>query len=41
MNACFAEVSWGFERVDDFAWTEIDFREDVEKAERLVRELGR
>ena len=25
------------ERVDDFAWTEIDFQEDVAKAEALAR----
>lgn len=30
------EVSFGFERVDDFPWTEIDFPEDVEKAQRLI-----
>ena len=37
MNAAFGETPFGFERVDDFAWTEIDFQEDVAKAEALAR----
>lgn len=36
MNLAFAETPFGYERVDDFAWTEIDFQEDVAKAERLA-----
>jgi choline kinase len=37
MNLAFGETPFGFERVDDFAWTEIDFQEDVAKAESLAR----
>jgi len=40
MNIAFKEVPWGFERVDDFAWTEIDFQEDVVKARKLVSEIA-
>ena len=40
MNTCFGEVPWGFEPVDDFDWTEIDFQEDVEKAERIAQKIG-
>ncbi len=36
MNTAFGETDFGFERVDDFAWTEIDFQEDVAKAEALA-----
>jgi choline kinase len=36
MDRAFQEVSFGFERVDDLPWTEIDFEEDVEKARRLA-----
>jgi choline kinase len=36
MNLCFATQVWGFELVSDLAWTEIDFREDVEKATRIA-----
>jgi choline kinase len=36
MNLAFGETPFGFERVDDFAWTEIDFPEDVVKAEKLA-----
>jgi choline kinase len=39
MERAFAEVPFGYERVDDFAWTEIDFEEDVVKARKLAREL--
>lgn len=39
MNRAFGEIAWGFEPVDDFAWTEIDFQEDVEKAKKLARQL--
>jgi choline kinase len=37
MDRAFAEVPFGYERVDDFAWTEIDFEEDVVKARKLAR----
>ena len=40
MNRAFSEVPFGHERVDDFAWTEIDFEEDVVKARKLARDLG-
>jgi choline kinase len=36
MNIAFGEIAWGYEPVDEFAWTEIDFQEDVEKAERIA-----
>lgn len=39
MNRAFGEIEWGFEPVDDFPWTEIDFQEDVEKARRLAKQL--
>lgn len=39
MDRAFQEVSFGFERVDDLPWTEIDFEEDVEKARRLANSL--
>jgi choline kinase len=40
MDRAFREAVFGFERVDDLAWTEIDFQEDVVKAERLAESLG-
>lgn len=40
MNLAFQETPFGFERVDEFPWTEIDFREDVEKAKTIARELA-
>lgn len=36
MSQAFGQVPWGFERVDDFAWTEIDFPEDVERAKAIA-----
>jgi choline kinase len=39
MDRAFIEVPFGHERVDDFAWTEIDFEEDVVKARKLARGL--
>lgn len=39
MDRAFAETPFGFERVDDLPWTEIDFQEDVEKARALARSL--
>ena len=36
LNRAFATVEFGYERADDSAWTEIDFREDIAKAERLA-----
>lgn len=37
MDRAFAEVPFGVERVDDLAWTEIDFVEDIEKATRIAQ----
>ena len=39
MDRAFHEVHFGFERVDDLPWTEIDFQEDVEKAKKIAREI--
>lgn len=39
LDRAFKEIPFGFERVDDFAWTEIDFQEDVEKAQAIARQL--
>jgi choline kinase len=39
MDRAFTEVAFGHERVDEFAWTEIDFEEDVVKARKLARSL--
>ncbi len=39
LDRAFAEVPFGYERVDDIAWTEIDFVEDVAKARKLARSL--
>lgn len=39
MQRAFAEIPFGYEKVDDFAWTEIDFEEDVVKARKLVAQL--
>jgi choline kinase len=39
MNIAFQETTFGFERVDEFPWTEIDFQEDVAKANELVKKL--
>ncbi len=36
MNQAFGKTPWGYERVDDFPWTEIDFEQDVLKAEQLA-----
>jgi len=36
MDKAFAEVAFGFERVDDLPWTEIDFQHDIEKALGLL-----
>ncbi len=36
MDKAFAEVAFGFERVDDLPWTEIDFQADIEKALGLL-----
>jgi hypothetical protein len=40
MDLAFPFVPFGYEKVDDLPWTEIDFEEDVEKAIRLAR-VGR
>lgn len=39
MNLAFGEIAFGYERVDTFAWTEMDFQEDVEKATRIAKSL--
>jgi choline kinase len=39
MDRAFGEIAFGYERVDAFAWTEIDFEEDVVKARKLAREI--
>ncbi len=39
MERAFTEAPFGYERVDEFAWTEIDFEEDVVKARKLARAL--
>jgi choline kinase len=39
MERAFGELAFGYERVDDLAWTEIDFEEDVVKARKLARGL--
>lgn len=39
LDRAFQEIPFGFERVDDLSWTEIDFEEDVEKARRLAHSL--
>jgi len=39
MQRAFAELPFGHELASDFAWTEIDFEEDVIKARKLVAEL--
>ena len=39
MDRAFAEIPFGYERVDAFPWTEIDFEEDVIKARKLARLL--
>jgi choline kinase len=39
MDRAFGEIAFGYERVDEFPWTEIDFEEDVVKARKLARAL--
>lgn len=39
MDRAFGEIPFGYERVDAFAWTEIDFEEDIVKARKLARLL--
>jgi choline kinase len=34
------DVTFGYERVDDLPWTEIDFPEDLEKAAALAQTIG-
>lgn len=36
MDKAFAEVAFGYERIDDLAWTEIDFPSDIDKALSLL-----
>ncbi len=40
MDKAFAELAFGFERIDDLAWTEIDFPSDVEKALQLLPRIS-
>jgi choline kinase len=40
IDRAFQEAPFGFERVDDFSWTEIDFEEDVERARALVHQIA-
>ncbi len=37
LDKALADTEFGFERVDEFPWTEIDFPEDVETATELAR----
>ncbi len=37
MDLSFPHVPFGYEKVDDLPWTEIDFEADVEKARKLAR----
>jgi choline kinase len=39
LDRALGEVTFGHERVDDLAWTEIDFPEDVVRAEQIARAL--
>ena len=39
LDTAFGRVPFGFERVDDLPWTEIDFQEDVEKARQLLARM--
>ncbi|MEO7327522.1 MAG: phosphocholine cytidylyltransferase family protein [Minicystis sp.] len=39
LDRAFAETDFGYERADAFAWTEIDFEEDIVKARKLARTL--
>jgi choline kinase len=41
LDATLSLAPFGFERVDDLPWTEIDFPEDIERAEQLVSEIAR
>lgn len=39
MNEAFKEIPFGYETIDEFDWTEIDFPEDVEKARGIAYAL--
>lgn len=39
LNVALEKVRFGYERVDEFPWTEIDFPEDIETAHELVRSV--
>jgi choline kinase len=39
LDRALAEVTFGHERADDLPWTEIDFPEDVARAERLAAQI--
>ncbi len=38
-NMALQKIPFGIERVDTFAWTEIDFQDDIQKAHELVRTI--
>lgn len=40
LDRALTEVAFGYERVDDLAWTEIDFEEDVARAEQMAAAMG-
>jgi choline kinase len=40
LDRALPEVAFGFERVDDLPWTEIDFEEDVARAEQMAAMEG-
>jgi choline kinase len=40
MDKAFAEVAFGYERIDDLPWTEIDFPSDIEKAIGLLPRMS-
>jgi choline kinase len=41
LNTALNTTPFGHERVDDLPWTEIDFQQDLTKAESLAREVDR
>jgi choline kinase len=40
MDKAFAEIAFGYERIDDLPWTEIDFPSDIEKAIGLLPRMS-
>ena len=39
LDRALAELRFGYERVDDLPWTEIDFEEDLDRAEQIAAEI--